>query len=142
VATRFHTPFKVVAINVYVSGKQHFELSKKMQDHRKDVVHLSETHSNPHERFFIPKYHVYRKVRFPGLKGGTAVTVRKGNPHNHVDPYPLVSIEATGVCMQIGKSEVLLAAPGRAWSDADVSNILLTYLLTYLFHGAGYYFKS
>jgi hypothetical protein len=45
-----------------------------------------------------------------------------------VDLPPLVSLEATGVCIPIGNSEVLLAAvqksPGRAWSDADVTKHL------------------
>jgi hypothetical protein len=58
----------------------------------------------------------------------TAVAVRKGIPHNHVDLPPLVSIEAKGVCIPIGNSEVLFAAvykpPGRAWSDADITELL------------------
>jgi hypothetical protein len=36
----------------------------------------------------------------------------------------LVSLEATGVCIPIDNSEILLAAvyksPGRAWIDADI----------------------
>jgi hypothetical protein len=79
-------------------------------------------------RFFIQNYHFYRIDRFPGKKGGTAVAVRKGIPHNHVDLPPLISVEATGVCIPIGNSEVLLAAvykpPGRAWSDADIIELL------------------
>jgi hypothetical protein len=39
-----------------------------------------------------------------------AVTVRKWIPHNHVDLPPLVSVQATGVCIPIGNTEVLLAA--------------------------------
>jgi hypothetical protein len=62
------------------------------------------------------------------MKGGTAVAVRKGIPHNHVDLPPLISIEATGVCIPIGNSEILLAAvhksPGRAWIDADIIELL------------------
>jgi hypothetical protein len=42
------------------------------------------------------------------MKGGTAVAVRQGIPHNRVD-LP------TGVC-------ILLA--GRAWSDADITELL------------------
>jgi hypothetical protein len=68
--------------------------------------------------------HIYRIDRFPGRKGETAVAVRKGIPYNNVNLPPFVSIEATGVCISIGNSEVLLAAvykpPGRAWSDADM----------------------
>jgi hypothetical protein len=36
--------------------------------------------SEPYVRFFITKYHVYRRDRYPGRKGGTAVAVRKGIP--------------------------------------------------------------
>jgi hypothetical protein len=98
-----------------------YELSKQLQDLHIDVALLSETHLKPHERFHIPNYHFYRTDRFPERKGGTAVAVRKGIPHNHADLPPLVSVEATGVCIPIGNSEVLLTAvyksPGRAWSD-------------------------
>jgi hypothetical protein len=59
-------------------------------------------------RFFIPNYHFYRIDRYPGRKGGTAVAVRNGIPHDHVELSPLVSVEATGVCIPIGDSEVLL----------------------------------
>jgi hypothetical protein len=89
---------------------------------------LSQTHLKPHESFFIPNYHFYRTDRFPGRKGGTAFAVRKGIPHSHVDLPPLVSVEATGVCIPVLNSEILLAAvyksPGRAWSDADTRELL------------------
>jgi hypothetical protein len=92
-----------------------------------DVALLSETHLKRHERFYIPNYHFYRSDRFLGKKGGTAIAVRKGIPHNHVDLPPLVSVEVTGVCIPIGNSEVLLAvvykSPGRAWSDADITEL-------------------
>jgi hypothetical protein len=49
-------------------------------------------------------------------------------PHHHVDLPPFVSIEATGVCIPIGNSEVLLVAvhtsPGRVRSDADIIELL------------------
>jgi hypothetical protein len=49
-------------------------------------------------------------------------------PHNHVDLPPLISVEATGVCIPIGNSEILLASvyksPGRAWTDADIMELL------------------
>jgi hypothetical protein len=52
----------------------------------------------------------------------------KGIPHNHVDLSPLVSIEATGVCIPIGNSELLLAAvyksPGSACGDAGIIEFL------------------
>jgi hypothetical protein len=47
------------------------------------------------------------------------------HPHNHVELPPLVSVEATGICIPIGNSEVLLAAvykyPGRAWNCAGIT---------------------
>jgi hypothetical protein len=52
----------------------------------------------------------------------------KGIPHNHADLPPFVSIEATGVCIQIDNSEVLLAAvyksPGHAWNDTDAIELI------------------
>jgi hypothetical protein len=93
-----------------------------------DVALFSETHLKPHERFFIPNYYFYETCSYPGRKGGTAIVVRKGIPCNHVDPPPLVSVEATGVCIPIGNNEVLLTAvyksPGHAWSDADITELL------------------
>jgi hypothetical protein len=74
-----------------------------------DVAFLSETHLKPHERFFIPNWHFYWTDCFPRKKGGTAVAVRKGIPHCHVDLPQHVSVEATGVCLLTGNSEVLLA---------------------------------
>jgi hypothetical protein len=56
---------------------------------------FSETHLKPHERFFIPNFHFYRTDRYPGRKGGTAIAVRKGIPHNHVDLPLLASVEST-----------------------------------------------
>jgi hypothetical protein len=84
--------------------------------------------SEPSGEIFIPNFHFYKTDRYPGRKGGTAVAVRKGIPHNHVDLPPLVSVEATGVCIPIGYSEMFLAAvyksQGRAWSDADIIELL------------------
>jgi hypothetical protein len=45
-----------------------------------------------------------------------------------VDLPPLVSVEATGVCIPIRNSEILLASvyksPGRVRSDADITDLL------------------
>jgi hypothetical protein len=92
------------------------------------VALLLETHIKPHDRFSIKKYHIYRKDRHPGAKGGTAIAVRKGVPHSYVDLPPLISIEATGVSIPVGNKEVLLAAvyksPSRDWSDTDIDEFL------------------
>jgi exonuclease III len=117
-AARVHRPLKVIAFNANGIGRQRYELGKQLQDLKIDVALLSETHLKRHERFFLPNYHFYRIDRFPGRIGGTAVAVRKGIPHTHVDLPPLISVEATGICIPIGNSEVLLAAlykpPGPA----------------------------
>jgi hypothetical protein len=125
-ATRIHRPLKVIAFNANGSGRQRYEFGKQLQDLHVDVALFSETHLK-RQRFFIPNYHVYRIDRNPGRKGGTAVAVRKGIPHKHVDLPPLISIEATGVCIPIGNREILLAAvyksPGKAWTDADINKL-------------------
>jgi hypothetical protein len=127
-ATSVHRPFNVFAFNTNGIGRQRYELSKQLRDLHVDVALLSETHLKHHERFFIPNFQFYRIDRHPGRKGGSAVVDRKGIPHNHVDLPTLVSVEATGVCIPICNSEVLLAAvyksPVRAWSDAVVSEFL------------------
>jgi hypothetical protein len=88
------------------------------------VALFSETHLKPYETFFLQNYHIHRIDCYPGRKGGTAITVRKGIPHNHVDLPPLISVEATEVGIPVGNEEVLLAAiyksPGHPWSDADI----------------------
>jgi hypothetical protein len=95
------------------------------------VTLLSQTQLKPHDRVYIPNYHFYRTDRFLGREGGTAVTVRKNIPH-------LVSVEATGVCIFIGNSEVLLAAVyetgGRAWGDSDII-VLLSFRRKYILEG-------
>jgi hypothetical protein len=61
------------------------------------------------------------KAELP-LQSGKALS------HNHVDLPPLISVEATGVCIPIGNREILLAAvyksPCRAWNDADINELL------------------
>jgi hypothetical protein len=68
-ADKVHRPLKVIAFNANGIWYQRYELSKQPQDLCIDVVVLSETHIEPHERFFIPNYHFYRT----------------GIPYNHVD---------------------------------------------------------
>jgi hypothetical protein len=67
-------------------------------------------------------------IATPGRKGGTADVVRRGVPHSYVDLPNLVSVDATGVCIPICNSEILLASVykslGRAWSDADLTELL------------------
>jgi hypothetical protein len=53
-ATRDHRSLRVIAFNANGIGRQRYELSKQLQDLHIGVALLSETHLNPHERFFIP----------------------------------------------------------------------------------------
>jgi hypothetical protein len=85
-----HRLLKVIAFNANGIWRQRCELSKQLQDTYIKVALLSDIYLKSRERFFIPNYNFYRTGRFPGRKGGTAVVVRKGIPHNHVDLPSLV----------------------------------------------------
>jgi endonuclease/exonuclease/phosphatase (EEP) superfamily protein YafD len=126
--SRIHRPLKILAFNANHIGRQRHELSKQLQNLSIDVALFSETHLKPYERFFITNYHIYRMDWYPGRKGGTAIAVKKGIPHNHVELPPLVSVEATWVCIPVGNDVVLLAAvyksPGRPWNNTDILKLL------------------
>jgi hypothetical protein len=90
--------------------------------------HFSRRHILSLKRdFSIRNYHVYRNDRHPGAKGGTAVAVRIGVPHSYVDLHAMISIEATGVCIPIGRKQILLAAvyrsPVRDRTDTDIKEL-------------------
>jgi exonuclease III len=84
-ADRIYRPLKVIAFNANGIWMQRYELSKQLQGLHIDVVLFQKTQFKPHERFFIPNYHLYWTGHFPGIKGGTVVAVRKGIPYNHVN---------------------------------------------------------
>jgi hypothetical protein len=46
-AARFHRPLRVVAFNVNETARQHYKLSKQLQELHRDVALLSETHVKP-----------------------------------------------------------------------------------------------
>jgi exonuclease III len=125
---RVHRSIKIIAFNANGILRQRYELSKQLQDIYIDVALFSETHLKPHEMFSIQNYHFYRNDRQPGRKGGIAVAVKKGIPHNHVDLPPLISVEATGDYIPNAIREFLLAAvyksSGSTWSDADIAELL------------------
>jgi hypothetical protein len=66
--------------------------------------------------------------RHPERKARPAISVRKDISHRQVDLPPLVSLEATGICIPIGNCEVLLAAvykaPNHTWCDIDITELL------------------
>jgi exonuclease III len=125
---RVHRPLKVITFNANGIGRQSLEVSKQLQDSHIDVVLFSETYLKSHERFYNRNYYFYRTDRHPEIKGGTAVAVRNGVPHMHVDLPLLVPVEATGVCIPIDNKKVLLAAAYRSswrtWTDSDITKLL------------------
>jgi len=126
--SRVHRPIKINAFNENGILRQRYEFSTQLQRRRIDVALLSETQLKPHERFSIRNYHFYWNDRHPGIKGGTAITLKKGVPHSYVDPPPLISVEATGVCIPIVNKEILLAvvyrSPVSDWADTDITELL------------------
>jgi hypothetical protein len=89
---------------------------------------FSETYLKLHMRFYIQNYDIYWTYREDGHKGGTVIAVKKGIPHTCIDLPALLSVEATGVCITIRNTEMLLAAvyksPQRLWSDTDITELL------------------
>jgi exonuclease III len=79
-ASTVHRPLKVIAFNVNGIGRQHYELSKQLQDLHIDVALFSETRLEPHDRFHIQNDHFYRIDRHPERKGVTAVAAEKASP--------------------------------------------------------------
>jgi hypothetical protein len=61
---------------------------------------------------------------------------KKNHPHNHTDLPPLISVEATRVCIPVGKRKILLAAvyksQGCTWSDTDIALLLNSDINTFL----------
>jgi hypothetical protein len=100
-AARIHRPLKIIIFKAICIWWQDYELSNQPQDLHTDVVLFSEAYLKSHERFLIPNYLFYPTDRFSGRRSGNAVAMRKGIPHNHLDLPPLVSMEATGVCITI-----------------------------------------
>jgi hypothetical protein len=104
------------------------EPSKQLQDLHIDASLLSETHLKP------VTGSIFQIITFIGLtvspdkKAELALQREKTFPIQYVNLPPLVSIEATGVCIPIGNSEVLLASaynsPGHAWNDIDITELL------------------
>jgi hypothetical protein len=111
-----HGPIKFVAFNSNGIGRQHYEVSKEIDDYI-DVTPFLETHLKPYERSFIPNYHVYRTDPFPGIKGGIALAVMKSIPHNHVDLPSLVSIKATRVYILDHVRDVVISNPVEKYTD-------------------------
>jgi hypothetical protein len=108
--TTDHRPLKIIAFSTNCIGRQAYEVRKELEDIKIDVALFSETHLKHHIRFCIPNYDFYRTDHGDGHKGETAGAVKEGIPHTCIDLPPLLSVEATGVCIPIGKTEMFLAA--------------------------------
>jgi hypothetical protein len=59
---------KVIALNEHCILRQHYELSKQLQDLHVDVAVFSEMQLKPRERFFIPNYNFYQTDHLPEEK--------------------------------------------------------------------------
>jgi hypothetical protein len=127
-STKVYRPLKIIAFSANSIGRQAYEVRKELQDIKIDVALFSETYLKHHMRFYIPNYGFYRTDHEDGHKGETAVAVKKGIPHTCADLPPLLSVEATGVCILIGKTEMFFAAVykflQRLWSDTDITELL------------------
>jgi hypothetical protein len=123
-APRFHGLLKIIIFDANSIWRQRYELSKQLQDLHIDVTLLSQIYLKVYEWFFIPNYHFYRNDPFPGRKDRTVVAVREDIPQ--IMQY---SINATGVCIPFGNSEVLLAvvctSSGHACNDTDINELLI-----------------
>jgi hypothetical protein len=65
---RVHRPLRATAFNADGIWRQHYGLSKQLQDFHIDVALLSETHHKTHERYFIPNYNFHQTDSFPKEK--------------------------------------------------------------------------
>jgi hypothetical protein len=112
--TRVHRPLEVITCYANDICRRCCDLSKQLQDIHVNAALFSEAYLKPHERFIT-----LSDRPLPGKK--------RCIPHNHAYLPPLVSIEATGVCIPIN-SEVLLVtvckSSGHAWNDADITELL------------------
>jgi exonuclease III len=108
--TTVHRSLKIIAFNANGIRRQAYEARKQLQDLKIDTSLFSETHLKPHMRFYISNYDTCQTDCEDGHRGRTAVAVKKGIPHTCVNLPPLLSVEATGVCMPIGNNEIFLAA--------------------------------
>jgi hypothetical protein len=115
-------------------SKQRYELGNQLQDLHIDVALFSETRLKPHERFFIPNCHMYRTVRYPGRKGGTAVAVRKGIKNdNHVTLLATIYLRANTTHVFISTTCFGCDAPSSGEAEYNTSNYksLLNCNITY-----------
>jgi exonuclease III len=106
--TTVHRPLKIITFNVNGIGRWTYKVRKQFQEFKIDMTLFSERHLKPHMRFYVPNYDIYRIYCEDGHKGVTSVAVKKGIPHTHVDLPPLLSVEAAGVCIPIGNTEMFL----------------------------------
>jgi hypothetical protein len=127
-AATVHRPLKVVAFNAKATGRQAYGATKTHAESRnRRCPFLGDTSETTYEAL-QSKLSLYQYGRLDGNKGETAVAVKKGIPLTYVDLPPPLSLEATGVSIQIGHTEMLLASihefPFRAWRNADITELL------------------
>ena len=105
--TNFQTPTTPLnKIHSFVSwncqgglAQKKAELTQFLTEYQVTVLLLQETWLKPGNQFSLKHYHIYRDDRQPqvGVKGGTAIAVRKNIPHTRIPTPPLHSLEATTI---------------------------------------------
>jgi hypothetical protein len=92
--TTIHRPLKVEVFIANSTGKQTYNMAL-----------FSETHLKSHE-----VYDIYQTEHQDRHKRWFSIAVKRGIPHRCTGFPSLCSVEATGVCILGGNTEMLLAA--------------------------------
>jgi hypothetical protein len=125
-----HRPLKIVVLNANSIGRQACEVKELLQDLKIHVALFSERHLKRQMRFCIQNDDISWTDHEDRHEGRTVIAVMKGIPHTCTDLLLsfLLSVEATGMCIPIGNTEMLLAvvykALQRLWSDTDITELL------------------
>jgi hypothetical protein len=126
-ANRIHRALKIIAFNASGIWMQCHELRKQLQDLRIDVALFAETYLKPCEWFLFQITTLSNWLTL-GKEGGTAVAVRKVIPRTQADLPPLVSVEATGVCIP--------AVKGQYYGTCSCLWISMSYVEWHRYHSA------
>lgn len=91
-------------------------------ENKPDILLLQETWLKPNIKYAVPDYHVYRKDRHPGRKGGVATLVHKDLIHEEI-LLDLGKAETSIVKVRSGKKSINICSayfPGRTTRKSDV----------------------
>jgi hypothetical protein len=115
-ASIFHGSIKLISFNTNGIVWQRYELKKHLQGLRIDVVLFPKKHLKPHERFFFLITTFIKSTATQARMAQLSLQFPKVSS-TITQTYALASVEATGVCINVGDEVVLLEAiyksPGR-----------------------------